>query len=193
MVVRTKSMPLATSSRFVTDPCSTRNAPCNLACLNSQPKSHTSSSSTFLVMPFAIRGDIHETVAYCHGVKLSSGVRSSTLGAAKVGLMPLFGNLGSRSGVFNTMTTPRRAGIKGIIPGVEKPRVLWRKTSRSSRIPVYSINKDMVAALGRSMLRIAIAVTCIVRHCWKLVNETYPSNRRKHRVGRDYLQCKAYR
>jgi hypothetical protein len=163
IVVRTKSIPLATSNLFVTDPCSTRNALCNLACLNSQPKSHTSSSSTFLVMPFAIKGDIHETVAYCHGVKLSSGVRSSTLGAAKVGLMSLFGNLGSRSGVFNTITMPRRAGIKGMAPGVEKPRVLWRKTSRSSSRPMYSINNDMDAALGRSMMRIAIAITCIVR------------------------------
>lgn len=117
-VVRTKSIPFALKSRLVTEPCSFRNALCNLACLNSHPRSHTSSSLSFLMIPLFINGVIQETVMYCHGVRLSSGVRRFTVGTVKAGLISPFGKVGSRSGMFKMTKMPKKAVTGARINGI---------------------------------------------------------------------------
>ena len=66
-----------------------------------------SSSPIFLELPSEISGLIQETVINCHKVKSSSGLRRPDVGGPNGGLMPSFGNRGSRSGMRK---------IKAIVP-----------------------------------------------------------------------------
>jgi hypothetical protein len=77
-------------------------------------------------------GSIHDTLMYCHNVKLSSGLRSPDPGSANTGLISSLGSEGSRSGMFKMIIIAPRAAkgtridgmVFGVISGIPSRRMM---------------------------------------------------------------------
>lgn len=157
LVVRTASIPFASNTLRVTEPSSFRKASWSRACLNSQPRSHTSSSSIFRVMPFWINGLIQDTVIYCSGVRLSSGVLSWTVGALYTGLISSLGRPGSLRGILRITTIPTNAST-GPRARLRPPGSDRMIASCASTMAANSNSRESEAVFGRSNTMIATEI-----------------------------------